>query len=384
MAAAPAFIAADEAAERLGVSRATLYAYVSRGLVRSVAAGSRSRARLYAASDIEALVRRKARSHGPTTAAATALDWGLPVLETRLSRIEAGRLCYRGEDAIGLADNATLESVARLLWQTKGDPFADILAETTLPTAPPQSLDPIGIAVRALAPIASDEPPGLPAPRRHRIGACLVLAIAGALADAPVSGRPIHAALAAGWGRPQAADAIRRALVLCADHELNASSFAVRVTASTGASLTMCLLAGLAALSGPRHGGATERVRALCDELATVATPGRLVRSRLARGEPIPGFGHPLYPDGDPRAGALLPHCDGDDGLGELIAAVDATTGLKPTIDVALVMVERRHRLPHGAALALFAIGRSVGWIAHAIEQSETGALIRPRARYVG
>ncbi len=383
------FIPAATAAERLGVDRTTLYAYVSRGLVRSVAHESDPRARLYAAADIDALIRRKKRGHRPAAAAASALDWGLPVLETRLGMIDNGRLFYRGDDAIALSENATLEAVARLLWQTPDDPFDGQQASAAQsPSAfrarSGQRPDPLGNAVRALAPIASDEAPGLPRDRRIAIGARLVTTLARAIAGDAGAAPPIHMALATAWRRPEAADLIRRALVLCADHELNASSFAVRVAASTGASLTMCLFAGIAALSGPLHGGATERVGALFEELARVGNPEQLVRARLDRGEPIPGFGHRLYPQGDPRATALLPHCEGHADVAALIAAVDEMTGLKPTLDVALVAIERAGHLPRGAALALFAIGRSVGWIAHAIEQSETGSLIRPRARYIG
>jgi citrate synthase len=378
------FITASEAAARLGVDRTTLYAYVSRGLVRSVAHGSDPRARLYAAADIDALIKRKQRGHRPAAAAASALDWGLPVLDTRLGRIDNGRLYYRNEDAIALTETSPLEGIARLLWQAERDPFAAGAASGESSTAPVDAADPLAVIICALAPIISDEPPGLPTSRRIAIGARLVQIIVGALMGSPLAGRKIHDCFAEGWRRPEAADVIRRALVLCADHELNASSFAVRVAASTGASLTMSLLAGLAALSGPLHGGATERVRALFEELSAASDAESLVRSRLSRGEPIPGFGHRLYPQGDPRAAALLPLCRLPEELTHLIAAVDEMTGLKPTIDVALVAIERGFDLPRGSALALFAAGRSVGWIAHAIEQSETGALIRPRARYVG
>jgi citrate synthase len=175
--------------------------------------------------------------------------------------------------------------------------------------------------------------------------------------------------LVSAWRAPlQATDAIRRALVLCADHELSSSSFAVRVTASTGASLRYATIAGLVALSGPYHGGMTERVRAFLDNPGTA---------------PHPGFRHRLYPDGDPRAQALLENVP--------LLASDATTlktianasGDSPSVDVALVMMERAYGLPVGAAFTVFAIGRTAGWLAHAIEQRSQAALIRPRARYV-
>ncbi len=172
--------------------------------------------------------------------------------------------------------------------------------------------------------------------------------------------------------------------MLLADHELNASAFAVRVVASTGAALAAGLQAGLAALSGPRHGGMTARVAALFDEAARTGHGAAAIAARLRRGDPLPGFHHPLYPEGDPRAAALLPCIRLPPALAATIAAATAQSGEHPTIDVALVALERSYRLPAGAALTLFAIGRSAGWIAHAMEQQASGQLIRPRARFIG
>src|SRR5690606_24250469 len=103
--------------------------------------------------------------------------------------------------------------------------------------------------------------------------------------------------------------------------------------------------------------------------------------ARLRRGEEIPGFGHPLYPDGDPRAATLLAGLP-DERMLDFVATVEAGTGLKASVDVGLFALERAYRLPAGAGISLFAAGRSVGWVAHAIEQTESGRLIRPRARF--
>ena len=183
--------------------------------------------------------------------------------------------------------------------------------------------------------------------------------------------------------RRATADLIRRALVLLADHELNASTFAARVAASTGASLAASLLAGLGAQSGPYHGGAGAAVMALVDE-ARRSTPRIAVRDYFTRGQPLPGFGHPLYPDGDPRAVALLAELPGDRLMAELREAAAEASGAPPNIDFALAALTLAARLPDDAPFRLFAIGRSVGWAAHAMEQAATGHLIRPRARYQG
>ena len=171
--------------------------------------------------------------------------------------------------------------------------------------------------------------------------------------------------------------------MLIADHELNASAFAARVAASTGASVAAALLAGLCALSGPRHGGAGRALAALMDEAQTSGA-GAAVGGWLARGHGLPGFGHPLYPGGDPRAVAIL---DGlaIDAVARAVrdAACDAT-GARPNVDFALAAFARASGLPADAPFSLFLIGRSVGWAAHIVEQVATGTLIRPRARYEG
>jgi citrate synthase len=180
-------------------------------------------------------------------------------------------------------------------------------------------------------------------------------------------------------------------LILCADHELNVSSFTARCVASAGATPYAVVGAGLAALTGLRHGGNTGRVEALFAEARTpggvTATLARWVR----RGEVLPGFGHRLYPEGDPRGAALLemvstalPRQRGIRLAHALAEGVQALHGEAPNIDFALVALARALDLPPGAPLALFALGRTAGWVGHALEQYAAGDLIRPRARYVG
>jgi citrate synthase len=180
------------------------------------------------------------------------------------------------------------------------------------------------------------------------------------------------------------ADKLRAALVLSADHELNASTFTVRCIASTGAALPAALQGGLAALSGPRHGGMTGRVEALFEALERDGDPQRLIAGRVARGESVPGFGHLLYPAGDPRGAALLALAEPDDLTAGLVRVVADLTGQLPSLDIGLVALARRLYLPAGSAAALFAIGRTAGWLAHALEQVGQNRLIRPRARYTG
>lgn len=377
------YIDASAASAKLAVSRATLYAYVSRGQIRTAPHPKDPRGRLYSVADIETLIRRKTERK-PRVAAAHALDWGLPVLTSGISRIADGRLFYRDRDAVLLAERDDLEAVAARLWENGETRFAEASFEVAAMTGwvlPAEAIEGMSATERATLLLARIAPLDTPGGRDELKRARLVLGIAAAAVEGRLKpGVPLHEGLALAWGRPDAVDAIRRALVLTADHELNASTFAVRVTASTGASLTACLIAGLQALSGPRHGGMTARVTALFDEMIGVGDGVVAVRERQRRGDPLPGFGHPLYPDGDPRATALLAAFPPPPILADGIAEAEAATHLKPTLDVALATIERLYGLPRGSGLALFAIGRSVGWIAHATEQQASGLLIRPRA----
>jgi citrate synthase len=367
------WLAAAEALRRLNVRPQTLYAYVSRGLVEARADPGEARRSLYRASDIERLSQRKARGRRVADVASHAIAWGEPVLESAISTIARGRLYYRGQDAAALAAAAALEDVARLLWQ----------ADDPLPEA---NDAPGGGAMKArafqvLAARAAADPPAAGRGETLLIqdAAQVLSALGGALAGGGEG--PGHLRLASVWDADP--DMIRRALVLLADHELNASTFAVRVAASTGASLAASALAGLAALSGPRHGGHFARVQAFLDETRARGA-GPVVSARLEQGVEIPGFGHPLYPGGDPRAGALLQSMALTPAERETAETVLDLTGTSPNIDFALCVMTRSMGLPSDAPFALFAAGRCAGWLAHALEQHRTGSLIRPRARYVG
>jgi citrate synthase len=204
----------------------------------------------------------------------------------------------------------------------------------------------------------------------------------------------IAARLAAQLGHRASAEAraaLDAALVLCADHELNVSSFGARVAASSGADLYACLSAALASVSGPLHGGACDRVEALVIEAGKPERGRAVVAERARRGETIPGFGHPLYPAGDPRAALLLPMAERLSPksaqlrtLAAIVKAMKETGRGEATIDCALVGLGYALGASPGWAAGLFALGRAAGWVAHALEQREAGFLLRPRARYVG
>jgi citrate synthase len=202
----------------------------------------------------------------------------------------------------------------------------------------------------------------------------------------------MHVTLQEAWAprKPAVADVIRTVLVLCADHELNVSAFTARCAASAGASPYDVVSAAMATLKGYRHGGAAANVLQIVRHADTLRNARSALADRLRQGDRAPGFGHPLYPDGDPRAALLLQLAEssGNDRawtpFRNLIRAGKELLNEAPNLDCGLAAVTRAHRLPDQAPLLLFALGRTIGWIAHAIEQYQTGQLIRPRARYIG
>jgi len=404
------WMTAAEAAGRLGVSRPTLYAYVSRGLLRSQATPGPSRARGYSREDVERLRRRTEERRDPDKAAARALHWGVPVLESAITLIDGHTLFYRGHDARVLAESRSVQEVASLVWTGTFDtvwpagasrvPAGIVRGREDLPFVPrAQSL-----LARASA---TDTTAGRIAHAGWRILHLLTAAATGSTVrqDGRFSNRPynyrehaagggetIDRALARAWGQKERGiDLLRAALILCADHELNVSSFTARSVASAGSSPYAVVIAGLAALEGTRHGGAGARVESMLATMRRARSVKDAVAARLRRGEPIDGFGHPLYPAGDPRAvmllGQLRQWYSRSPELTFVLDVADAASSAlaeRPNLDFALAALGRVLRLPAGAPLMLFAIGRTIGWIGHAIEQYATGQLIRPRAKYVG
>ncbi len=384
-----AYYTAVQAAAQLGVSCQTLYSYVSRGLLRAHP-GDSHRERRYLVAEVNHVAARRLRGRSPVRAARGALDWGLPVVESSICNIEAGHLFYRGKSVLALLETHRIEDVAALLWQCpKQDAFAvDAPPSVKIPSGQHDAIS-SGFLMTSFAAatrnLSADSWQSLTGPSTRKYGD-LVRALAGCVLRTPAAAGSLRQQCKSAW-RLSAGKArlVEIALILCADHELNASSFTVRCIASTAASLQACLLGGLAALSGPRHGGMTTRVEHLCKEVEDATNLEAALRARLERGDDLPGFGHPLYPDGDIRASAILGQL-GDRGQRwqSLAHTVENLTGQRPSLDFALVALRRHLKLPVGAALGIFSLGRSIGWIAHALEQRSQGTLIRPRAAYIG
>jgi len=369
----PEWLSTPEATALLGVKAATLYTYVSRGLVRRVPSPSGRGSRYSRADLLRLLGRKEARAgHGPV--AADAMRWGQPVIDTEVGGITPAGPVYRGALAVDLAQAETPfeDVVDRLLDVDAGD--WHLLGAGALRERRGAGTTLLDRMLGAVVAAGGDDPhrhvPGRDVERARRILGLLASSMHGIDAVS----------------RPE----LDQALTLVADHGLNASTLACRVAASTGADLYACVAAGLAALSGPRHGGAGARVESLLAECRRRGASATL-RERLGRGEQLPGFGHPLYPDGDPRCPPLLALAlrlapkDPLVAYARDLSAAAADAGYQhPNLDLGLVAVSAALGLGASASIGLFALGRAAGWMAHALEQQAAGWLLRPRLRYVG
>ncbi|HEY8524651.1 MAG TPA: citrate/2-methylcitrate synthase [Acidimicrobiales bacterium] len=397
-----------EAAARLGVKRETLYSYVSRGLIRSEP--GEGRRRRFRRDDVErvALQGRKADRQAGTSL----------VMESSVSVVEHGRLLYRGVDAAELAATQPFESVAGLLWDdvdgeadwdapaSWGAPAAALaaqsswpadalprerlmLAATTLSIAHGQQMERTRAAVLQHAgPFVSALVDALDAgPGRVRSGPAAAeadtdaeAAIAARVAEA-LCGRTPPAALV---------HLVNSALILVADHGLATPTLTARLVASVGADMYTAVLAGCCAMHGSAPGASALAVEQLLRDAAR-GDPRRVVAERLERGEPLPGVGHPVYPERDPRAAHLLaelrhryPDQTAMQTVTDVEHAMAAAGQPAPNVDFALAALCYVTRLRPGASEAIFTLGRIAGFIAHCIEQYASNERYRLNAVYVG
>jgi citrate synthase len=388
---------AASAAERLGVKTATLYAYVSRGVLRRrhSADGRRS---LFDPAEIEELARRGRPRRPPGRHEL--------LIESQLTVLGDDRPYYRGRDALGLARTASFESVARWLWTGedggetawRADPEAvavALAAQSGLPpdTMPLERLQMITVALATADPLRLTLDPSAVAAAGGNLVAGMIEALPPGTAtprDTPVPER-LWSRLTPVAPRPSRVAALRCALVLLADHELAASTLAVRVAASVRADPYAAVGAGLGVVGGTLHGGVSLGVEALFREVAEPGRAGRVIGERLRRGERVPGFGGAVYQESDGRAGCLLeavrtafPEHAGLALAEAILTAAQARRLPEPNIDFALATLTAAAEMIRGAGEAIFAIARTAGWLAHALEEYARESPIRPRAVYTG
>jgi citrate synthase len=407
------FLTAAQAAQRLGVKPATLYAYVSRGVLRRDRAAD-GRGSLFDSEEVERLARR-GRPRRPAGVADITV-------ESAITEITGDRLRYRGLDVIRLATSRTFEDVAELLWTgefpalpqapapwqaTPAAVAAGRAAQAALPagTLPLERFQVIVPAMAATDPLRLQLDPAAVVAAGRSIIAGLVDCLPPAAPDYPISdypstgypdtGYPIADRL---WPRLcdcRASPALRRALsaalVLLADHELAASTLAARAAASVRADPYAVVATGMGAVGGALHGGASLGAEAM---LAAAASPDdvpRVVGELLRRGEKVPGFGHFVYRTGDPRAVLLLDLVrraapkSGQLAVAEAVLAEVRRKSLpEPNIDFAIATLARVAGMVRGSGEAVFAVARTAGWIAHALEAYAGPGPLRPRAVYTG
>ncbi|MGH7931751.1 MAG: citrate/2-methylcitrate synthase [Candidatus Binataceae bacterium] len=426
-------LTAAEAAAQLGVKLGTLYAYVSRGWLKSYRRKV-GRQALYRRADIEALRGvtapergRRARSLPDASSWVTVAQprsadvaaSGVIVAESAVSSVIEGRLAYRGYPIDELVEHATFEEVCLLLWSgerpspVEAEALREEIASTRMPAPVAAALAAVGRDAQPLLRLAVMMP-SLAAterigPPRERIDRArlIVTMLPLALARGPSwrmrdgrAAKPHTGGVAtslftrvlgdfADWE----GEVLDRVLIACAEHELNASTFAARVVASTGADLYASVLAALCSLSGPIHGGACDRIEDMFAQLDEGARLEELLTGYAEKRLLPPGFGNAIYPLGDPRA-ALLRKVAASmarrkgrrlfDTALRVEEAVWKRERLRPNLDFYLTVCTRMLGFPRGLPAAVFALGRAAGWIAHSLEQYADNRLIRPRMRYRG
>ncbi|MFV0133212.1 citrate synthase [Streptomyces sp. HMX87] len=397
-------LSTKEAAERLGVKPETVYAYVSRGQLssRRVPGG---RGSTFDAEEVEALARRNRRDSG----AGPAAGGGELSVRTRLTLIDRDRYYFRGVDAVELATHHTYEEVAEWLWTGRPSPGAVFTApEASVAVArravqalpehagPTDRLRVAAIAAAAADPLRFDLSEDAVLGTARVLIPTLVAALPPARHDAgPDRGPLAHRLWTRLSGRPADEASLRAldtALCLLADHDLAASTLAVRVAASARAHAYAAVSAGLGVIEGPLHGAASGLAYRLLLDALDHGSAAPVVADELRAGRRIPGLGHRLYAGEDPRARALFALLEEVPGTApaleaarDIVATAARHTPLHANVDLALAVLTASCGMPASAGETIFAVARTAGWIAHALEEyGERPLRMRPSGVYTG
>ena len=392
-----------QVAKRLGIKPQTVYAYVSRGLLSRTLSDD-GRTSQFEAAEVDELARRGRPRRGDTRVGAVDVS-----LSTNITEISANQLRFHGHDAVALARSHTFESVAELLWSaTLAGPcvWSELVEPHPLVRRQAALLpaDCIGVerfaavaAVLAAAhPLRVDLSPRSVMQQARLLISSFVFCLPVLTQSARARERPSLARLL--WPRvsplsatPARVQLLDSALVLLSDHELATSTLAARVAASTRADPFAVVLSGFGALAGPLHGKAATALHRLLKDASAESNAEQAAARAVSASSTISGFGHPVYRDGDPRASALLAALKGSlkaRTLSVIEAVADAglrKTGARPNVDFALAALAFSMEMPFGATEALFAIARTAGFIAHALEEyGEQPLRFRARALFVG
>jgi citrate synthase len=406
------FMDAEEAVAQLEIKPATLYAYVSRGLVRRVR-DARTRRSVYARADIDRLGARRHGALSRAGAAATSMRWGEPIINTGITRIAPEGPIYRNKPAHELArSGASFEAVVHLLltglWQPDLEPWPAIETPKNVRnalkhgplagSADVRKMLATGVLALGMSGRGAEELVGADTTHAVRL---ILQTLSGSLGLLAPGYRFVerragetlahHALRAAGVARADdKAAVLDRVLIMLADHELAAASFVARVAASTESDLYGCVVAAICAHAGLATAAATDQVDSRLFDALTPKNADMLLELVRERGASRFGFDHPLYPAGDPRAEHIL----------EVVASIGAPDakvrrfltfiervrteiGMRPGIAVGLTALVHALGMPPCSASVIWILSRTAGWMAHALEQRTQAYMLRPRAKYM-
>ncbi len=393
------WITPEEAAMRLGVKRDTVYAYISRGRLRSKKSPTGS-GTVLDASHVERLVRE-----GKSTRRTSPRGMN----ESSLSLIRQGRLYYRGRDAAQLARTAPFESVAALLWDVPHMPWEPaeelvdscrtVFGQMPIGTLPIDLLRLHESLITVLDPSEPHVGRILSAARARRVLMTMISALPARSITVPTEDFHDDAAVVATiWSRLSPHEArvddlelLNAALIILADHDLAPGTVAVRSAARAGVDVGSVIRLGMDSGTGIIKGAAALAIEAFLRELRSAGAVEAALTRRVRQGEPVPGFGHSVYPDGDPRAAlilSMLRDCSVDSERMEIVDTVldiQERRGLPaPNAGFALAALAFVRDMIPGAGEAIFVLSRAVGWVAHALEAAENGRARREHSVYVG
>lgn len=398
------YMSAQEATSELGISLTTLYAYVSRGAIRSEAVSGSRRVRAYLAEDIQRLKARKEMRQHPEQVVSKAISWGEPIIDSELTLVRDDRVYYRGREAVELAASWKIEQVAALLWGFAESENARQVEQFFTEEKPQpallqklatfrEKLYPTNLSLleqfQMVLPLLGAEDMRAYRPSQEAAlttSVRLIWLFTCFLVHATSPQASLAETLQQAWSPhdDQASQILNAALILNADNELSAPAFTARCIASTGATLYAAINGALAAFR-------TGQVFRFLSSLGQPQHINRVLVERLKQGEDIPGFEHPLFPAGDPRVVMLLkllhvqyPEASGTRLVKTLVAEVEQILGIHPRIELAYAALALNLKLTNEQFQALVALARCVGWIGHALEQARSPQGIRPRARYTG
>lgn len=411
----PRLLTAAEALRILSVRRQTLYAYVSKGWIRSVSLPN-SREHRYVYEDVQRVHQRALARAGHRAAASVALSGDTPLISSAISELRPDGPWYRGHSALDLArQNLPFEAVCHLLWQGHLPSPGEAQASQATPH-PPFLTPPLPFQQ---APGPADSASAHDSSRWHQqFASCLLAMDSSAFSNTYADGQALlryaigylgyvgpahsftpivstqscvqHLRHSLGLApSPLTEQSLNRFLITFCEHELSPSTFAVRTAASVGTTLTTALASALAVTTGRALHGVYTELQCWLERYPTLDNLQAAAAQTLSSGHPLPGYNHPVYRDQDARSNDLLHYLQvhyGDQAalqtLFAYVAWLSSKYGLHPHHEFACTAFGLALGLPPGSVPALFVVARLAGWIAHFHEQTQQGQLFRPRAHF--